>query len=1006
MAGAGEKMKRSTLVGGLANAALLLALLSALSLVAGAALPFRAAALPRLATGIRQETRGLQPEAQGQLSGTVYLDRTAEGTNEPASGALVTLTSSLGTTEIYAQADGSFVQGYPNGHLPLEVTVAASFAGYREAVAVVTVYPGEVTTTTLALELLDPWIEVSPTALDVTVVANSQLTATLVISNNGPADLLVTLIEEIPADTAPAVTAASPATTSVQTPFSVDDAVAEALQMPGATADFFIWMRDRADLSRAPQIPGKEDRRQFVFEALTQTADRAQAAIRRYLEGRGLDYEVFWINNAILVRGGDQAVVEAMRARNDVARIRGVYTRMHVPDPEQLAVVTPEQDSPASNPTWNIEIVNAPQVWDQLGVTGAGTVVANIDTGVRYTHEALVGSYRGNLGNGTYNHNYNWGALDGSAPTACSTAPYAPCDWSGHGTHTMGIMAGGDGDGPLTMDIGMAPGAQWMACLGCDLPSENACSDEALTGCAQWVIAPLDLDGLNPDPALAPDVVNNSWGGEGGDDWYYSFVEAWHAADIIPTFSAGNAGPTCSTLSSPGDYANVLGMAGTDSSDLNYTGSSRGPGLGTGIFPLQKPDLAAPAEGVVSAAGWWDTYYTTLSGTSMAAPHMAGLAALMRSVDPGISFEQVRDIAQATAMTETLDIKNGSWCGTGPAFPNYVFGYGRIDALVAVSETISRAGIPWLSLEPVSGRVAPGTALPVELTFHARGLADGVYTGTLQVHHNDPLTGDVLVPVTMTVVPVPPVLFVTKTANPWAQYAGELVTYTIRFGNEPGAGSAPGVVVTDTLPAEVEFVRAGAGGVYDDVAHEVVWAVDLAGGESIQTNIVGTIGAEVPGGTWLTNTVSLAWDEMAPLVDQVTHYVTPPSEFFVEKSAEPVAQRAGQLVTYTIAFSNARDTGSAVAVKLGDALPPEVEFVSASSGGEYDPGFHEVAWFTELAPAQTMTVTLVGRVGATVAGGTWLTNSARLAWDVGFLDAQASHYVLHGVYLPVVVREE
>ncbi|MCL7455344.1 MAG: S8 family serine peptidase, partial [Anaerolineae bacterium] len=544
-------MRPTSLVAWLAGTVLLLATLLFWGAGAGASLPPRTAALAGPQAGMLQEPG---PGAPGQVSGTVLLNRSAEGTDVPASGALVTLESSLGTTEVLTQPDGSFAESYPNGQLPLAVTVTAAYTGYLGAQSVAMVYPSQVTTLDLALELAEPWIQTSPAALEAALQANSEQTATLEIGNLGPVDLIVSLIEEIPAGTAPATQADSRVTTWVDRPFSVDGAVVQALQAPDATSDFFIWLRPRADLSRAPRISDKETRRRYVFEALSRTADRTQAGIRRYLEGRGLAYEVFWINNSILVRAGDQAVVEAMRARGDVARLRGVYDRMSIPDPEQLAIVTAEQATLAISPTWNIVKVNAPQVWEQLGITGQGVVVANIDTGVRYTHEALVGSYRGNVGDGTFDHNYNWGALYGSAPTACYSATYAPCDWSGHGTHTMGTMAGGDGDGPA-MEVGMAPGARWMACLGCDLPAQNQCSDEALTGCAQWIIAPLDLNGLNPDPSMAPDVVNNSWGGSGGDDWYYSFIEAWHAANIIPTFSAGNSGPNCSTLSSPGDYA-------------------------------------------------------------------------------------------------------------------------------------------------------------------------------------------------------------------------------------------------------------------------------------------------------------------------------------------------------------------------------------------------------------------------------------------------------------------
>ena len=87
---------------------------------------------------------------------------------------------------------------------------------------------------------------------------------------------------------------------------------------------------------------------------------------------------------------------------------------------------------------WGVANINADDVWSQFGVTGEGITVASIDTGADYQHPALVGKYRGNNGDGTFNHNYNWFDAAGS----CSGAP---CDTNGHGTHTMGTMVGDDG---------------------------------------------------------------------------------------------------------------------------------------------------------------------------------------------------------------------------------------------------------------------------------------------------------------------------------------------------------------------------------------------------------------------------------------------------------------------------------------------------------------------------------------------------------------------------------
>jgi subtilisin family serine protease len=114
----------------------------------------------------------------------------------------------------------------------------------------------------------------------------------------------------------------------------------------------------------------------------------------------------------------------------------------------------------AGDPEWGVERIGAPDAWAD-GVLGQGIVVANLDGGVEYSHEALVGSYRGNNGDGTFTHDYNWWDPTG----ICGSEP---CDNTGHGTHTMGTIVGGDGPGPFTPDIGVAPGARWIAAKGCE----------------------------------------------------------------------------------------------------------------------------------------------------------------------------------------------------------------------------------------------------------------------------------------------------------------------------------------------------------------------------------------------------------------------------------------------------------------------------------------------------------------------------------------------------------
>ncbi|MFN2227835.1 MAG: carboxypeptidase regulatory-like domain-containing protein, partial [Anaerolineae bacterium] len=371
-----------------------------------------------------------------QLKGIVSSDRPG-GPLVGAHVEIVSNTTQITVCDVSTEEDGGYECWLPWGLYDVSVSAAGYLPNEQSVNATGATYQHDV-----ELQLDAPSVGVSPLSISDVQYGGEVTTHLLTISNGGPGDLNFEL-REIPGSSPEgtgAIDAGPPdiiSTRRVEGDFRVDAEVSTELET-GGRADFFIWLRERADLSPAYDIADADTRHEFVFEALTRTADTTQAEIRAYLEGRGLEYEVFWINNSILVRGGDLAVVEAMRARGDVYRIRGVYTRMSIPDPEQLAIVTPTGGQTEADTLWNIDIVSAPQVWSQLGITGDGAVVANIDTGVRYTHEALVDSYRGNLGGGTYDHNYNWGSIYGNGPTACTGSPEAPCDWNGHGSHTMG----------------------------------------------------------------------------------------------------------------------------------------------------------------------------------------------------------------------------------------------------------------------------------------------------------------------------------------------------------------------------------------------------------------------------------------------------------------------------------------------------------------------------------------------------------------------------------------
>jgi subtilisin family serine protease len=329
----------------------------------------------------------------------------------------------------------------------------------------------------------------------------------------------------------------------------------------------------------------------------------------------------------------------------------------------------------SDGPEPNIEAIGAPAVW-RSGHTGEGIVVGSIDTGVSLQPD-LVKKYRGYTGAGSAaNDDYNW--FD--AVTRC----VGPCDRNGHGTHTVGTMVGSND----THQVGVAPGAQWIACRA--LNDGGSGTIDFVLKCMEFMLAPTNRSGQNADPSKAPDVVNNSYG-SGATTAMNSALDALYAADIMMIAANGNTGPRCGSGGSPAVSDKVVAVGATKQngnlppapgSDAIASFSSRGPGPSN----ITKPDLVAPGVDIVSLN--LSRGYTALSGTSMAAPHVAGAVALLWSARPGL-----RGNIPATynALAQTADRLAGTSCGTNPgAIPNDTYGWGFIRVEKAVAATGSR----------------------------------------------------------------------------------------------------------------------------------------------------------------------------------------------------------------------------------------------------------------------------------------------------------------------------
>jgi subtilisin family serine protease len=476
-------------------------------------------------------------------------------------------------------------------------------------------------------------------------------------------------------------------------------------------ATFLVYLNNQANLSTAFQVQDWDSRGSYAFHILKSTAQRSQSSLIDYLEnqrssGSVSSFQPFYIVNAISVTA-DLNVLNDIAARPDVAYIEAEQV-FRIPEP------IPADDLSIDAVEWGLSKIRADEVWADFDVRGEGIVVANIDTGVQYDHPALANQYRGAV---TGSHDYNWFDPRGAA---------TPYDNNGHGSHTMGTMVGTDGG---SNQVGVAPNAQWIAAKGC---YSSSCTSSDLLASAEWVLAPYPVGGspADGDPAMRPHVVNNSWGGGGGNLWYQASVNAWRAAGIFPAFSAGNSGPGSGSVGSPGDYAESFASGATDSSDVIASFSSRGP---SSLTDEMKPDVSAP--GVSVRSSWNNGSYHTISGTSMASPHTAGCVALILSAAPGLDITSIENLLMATA----IDL--------GSSGPDYTYGYGRIDCYAAVSEV----GDSWLSVTPTSGSVPMENSQILTVTFDASGLTAGTYHASIDILSNDPDEGLVTVSVTLTV---------------------------------------------------------------------------------------------------------------------------------------------------------------------------------------------------------------------------------------------------------------
>lgn len=335
-------------------------------------------------------------------------------------------------------------------------------------------------------------------------------------------------------------------------------------------------------------------------------------------------------NNATVTYRYDLINGIAIDVQGDAAAKLGALRNVKYVEKNIMFQATLDQAAP---------IIGAPQVWD-LGYTGKGIKVALVDSGIDGSHPDLKGRIVG------------WKDF-----AEGKTTPY---DDFGHGTHCAGII-GGNGNASQGKYKGIAPEVQY---IGIKVLGKDG------SGSLDNILAGINY-AAQTDARVISMSLGSSTHSQAMDDAVHKAVQAGK----VVVCAAGNSGPGAKTIGCPADAPDAITVGATDKSDVVASFSSRGPNRDGTV----KPDVSAPGKDIVStrATGTNDgkainTYYLSMSGTSMATPMVSGAIADLLQKQPNLTPAQVKDIMEKTAKQ------------LGSGVPNNDYGYGRINIQNAI----------------------------------------------------------------------------------------------------------------------------------------------------------------------------------------------------------------------------------------------------------------------------------------------------------------------------------
>lgn len=441
-----------------------------------------------------------------------------------------------------------------------------------------------------------------------------------------------------------------------------------------------------AEKALIPVDQDKVQRRADFVNLYKSVAETSQAPLLEYLEGLQINGAVgyihpHWITNTIVAEMYPY-VAESLVQRTDI---------------DALHISSEHEGTLECGTAWGVTKIGADILWENpYNLSGEGVVVAMADTGCRYTHHDLQDHIWNNADeipgngvddddNGYIDDTIGWDfAFPGDGGD--DNDPYHGSDsTSGHGTHTTGTVGS---DGNAGNDCGVAPEASLMIVR---VPNRVQAGAED----RYWTA----FEYLTANGA---DVLSMSMGfrKEWGVD-HYSWRDAsvnMVDAGVVAAIAAGNEGDlnfgdyvVPNNVRVPGDVPEIISVGATDSNDDFASFTARGPVVWDEAAPyddypyppgLMKPDVSAPGVNVLSTTWISDTSYgdSGWSGTSMATPHVGGLAALMLEADPSLTPAQIKQFMMDNADAQYQE-----------SLFHHRKGRGRIDAVATIDAVLDKS---------------------------------------------------------------------------------------------------------------------------------------------------------------------------------------------------------------------------------------------------------------------------------------------------------------------------